>query len=160
MIGLLCELKAEVAQAQAEHRMALPTFRLEYYEQRYTQGLARGFAANPPPRPSEDKLVVKRGRRKQTKAKNLLDRLERQRLEVLRFGYNFAVPFDSNQAERDLRVMKLQQKISGSFRSREGADYFCRIRSYLSTMRKQGQQVFKVLVETFLGQPPLPQVLA
>lgn len=159
MISLLCELKAEVEQAQTEGLSALAATRLKYYEQVYTDVLASGKAANPPPLCSQAESECKRGRPKQTKAKNLLDRLERQRVEVLRFGYNFEVPFDNNQAERDLRMMKLQQKISGNFRSRAGADYFCRIRGYLSTMRKQGQQVFKVLVETFSGRPPLPQVL-
>jgi transposase len=76
----------------------------------------------------------------------------------LRFIHDLAVPFDNNQAERDLRMMKLKQKISGCFRSSKGALMFCRIRSYLSTLRKQGVNIWDAIVEIFMGCPmsPLP----
>ena len=86
-------------------------------------------------------------------ARNLLLRMQRRRDEVVRFLTDFAVPFDNNQAERDLRMVKLQQKTSGCFRTDEGARRFCRIRGYVSTMRKQGRGVLHALEGACKGKP-------
>jgi transposase len=67
--------------------------------------------------------------------------------------YDFAIPFDNNLAERDLRMIKLRQKISGGFRTLPGAEVFCRVRGYLSTLRKQGKNILTALESVFRGSP-------
>ena len=124
---------------------------------RYRALLAAGYAANPPPQRTAD--GPQRGRLKQSKARNLLDRLTTREDAVLAFLHDWHVPFDNNQAERDLRMLKVQQKISGTFRDPAGADAFCRLRGYISTLRKQARHVLTALELTFLGQPPLPCLL-
>jgi transposase len=116
---------------------------------RYQRLLADGHAANPPPR-------TRRGRRARSPAARLLARLEAHRAEVLRFLDDLRVPFTNNQAERDLRMVKLQQKISGCWRSLTGAEAFLAVRSYLSTARKQDTNPLDVLGQLFSGQPWLP----
>ena len=129
MRHLLVEIKNAVATAKQHGKIRLGVLQEVNFEGRYRQLLKQGFAANPPPAP----IPGKRGRPKQSAARNLLERLQNAEA-VLAFMYDFAVPFDNNQAERDIRMMKLQQKVSGCFRSRAGAEAFCRIRSYIGTL--------------------------
>lgn len=98
----------------------------------------------------------KRGKAKQHPGRNLLNRLRKHQQAVLLFLQRLEVPFDNNLAERDIRMVKVQQKVSGSFRSTDGAVFFCRIRGYLSTLRKQSLHVFSALEATLRGQPLLP----
>ena len=120
----------------------------------YFEILQQGFAAHRTQAPPPDAGIRKKpGRRKQDDAKNLLDALLARAEQVLAFLDDLAVPFSNNQAERDLRMMKVQQKISGTFRSAEGATAFCVIRSYLSTMRKQGRSRLAALAAVFQGSP-------
>lgn len=102
--------------------------------------------ANPP-------VADSRGRPKQTPARNLLERLETDQAKVLRFIQDFQVPFDNNQAERDIPMMKLKQKISGGFRSEVGAQIFGRIRGYLAMLKQQGYPLLDALEQLFLEHP-------
>lgn len=150
---LLSTIKTAVDEAREAGASHLPATQREAFEAHYQHLLEEGFAeeALKPPPPSGQ-----RGRKKQSKAKNLLDRLDQRREEVLAFMYDFTVPFDNNQAERDLRMVKVQQKVSGTFRTREGAQKFCRIRGYISTLKKQGKHVLSALRRLFSGSPVVP----
>ena len=154
MASLLLEIKRAVAQAQDDGLQQFPPEQQRAFERRYDTLLLHGFVMNPPPPPPKEK---KRGRRKQSPAKNLLDRLQKYKPQVLAFMYDFEVPFDNNLAERDVRMIKVKQKVSGAFRTLEGAQIFCDIRSYISTVRKQQRPVLQALTDAFLGQPFIPQ---
>jgi transposase len=153
LIRLLLSMKAAVAQARAAGQTALTPRQRAGFEAAYTRCLNAGLRANPPPKPTG-----KRGRPKQTPARNLLDRLVTHRAALLAFLHDFAVPFDNNQAERDLRMLKVKHKVSGCFRSPQGAAYFCRIRGYLSTLRKQDYSILDGLTSVFAGQPYMPRL--
>jgi transposase len=159
MILLLCTIHRQVSEAKEQAQSRLPAEQRQAFETRYQSILDQGFAANPILAPPLTTVPQKRGRPKQSPARNLLNRLQTNQTSVLGFMADFAVPFDNNQAERDIRMMKLKQKISGCFRSSDGARMFCRIRGYISTLRKQGSNVLDALIALFSGHPqfPLPQ---
>jgi transposase len=155
MKQLLVAIKQDVDTAKAQQQPALDPHQRADYEQRYGAILQAGLEEeqHAPPPPSGQ-----RGRKKQSKSKNLLDRLVKYREATLAFLHDFAVPFDNNLAERDLRMMKVKQKVSGCFRTTAGAHAFCRIRSYISTMKKQGHNVIAALKSVFVGAPLEPEV--
>jgi len=154
MIDCLLDIKDAVDQAR-ETTDHLPENQILEFETRYQKILDDGYTQNPlPPLPAQAKK--KRGRRKKTKPRNLLERLDRYRKEALAFMYDFNVPFDNNLGERDIRMMKVQQKISGQFRSEQGAKAFCRIRSYISTARKNAINAIDAIARVFEGTPFVP----
>lgn len=153
----LVSAKHAVTQAKAQGQTALPEKKQQQIERIYTQLIEAGLKANP--EPAEGWPKGKRGRPKKTKPRNLVERLAKYRRETLAFVYDFKVPFDNNLAERDIRMLKVQQKISGHFRSLEGAEQFCTIRSYTSTMRKQGVNVWTALGSVFAGDLLLPKTI-
>jgi transposase len=155
MKQLLLDIKRAVETAQVSQQTALESAQVTQYEQYYRAILEAGSdeeSKDPPPASGQ------RGPKKQRPSKNLLDRLTQYRAETLAFLYDFAVPFDNNLAERDLRMMKVKQKVSGCFRTTGGAHAFCRIRSYISTMKKQGHNVIAALKSVFSGTPLVPEV--
>jgi transposase len=145
---LLLEAKKEVK----NHQGQLPQDIRLRIETQYAQIIAAGYEyhATLPPLPRG-----KRGRRKQRVGKNLLDRLENKQSCILLFIYDFEVPFTNNLGEQDVRMNKVKQKISGCFRQFHGGEIFCRIRSYISTARKQGWKIWNSLTEAVSGEPRL-----
>lgn len=150
MKDLLLEMKTAVKEAKAAGQHELDVLALAGFHRRYEDVLACGYQANPPP------PKPKRGRPKQSPARNLLNRLSGRKWQVLAFLHDFTIPFDNNQAARDLRMIKVQQKVSGCFRTEAGVAIFCRIRSYLSTLRKQSMELLAALQQTMSGHPVLP----
>lgn len=122
---------------------------MKHYQEQYNTILEAAAKANPPPQQKNEHK--KRGKPKQSEPKNLLDRLRDYADETLAFMYDFNVPFDNNLAERDVRMIKVQQKISGTFRSEWGAKYFCRIRGYIATAKKQNLNVLDAIEASFLN---------
>ena len=152
MKRLLCDIKDEVASTPEQHT-ALPRDRRAHYEAKYDALIAQGFADNPAPPKTKPRPI---GRPKQSPAKNLLDRLHKHKAGVLAFMYDFRIPFDNNLVERDVRMIKVQQKVSGCFRTEDGAHIFCAIRSYISTARKHGLNAIDAIHNAFLEQPFIP----
>lgn len=152
----LLSAKQRVEQARLAGETALPPPKVAQIERLYDRLVTAALQANPPPPGGWPQ--GKRGRPKKTKPRNLAERFENRRPEVLAFVYDFKVPFDNNLAERDIRMLKVQQKISGCFRSQAGAEDFCTIRSYLSTMRKQGVRVWSALGSVFAGDILMPDL--
>jgi len=154
---LMLEIKAAVDTAKEKSKTKLSPQKIADFSARYDVLLKQGFRKNPVPK---NDSPPQRGRPKQSFAKNLLDRLFDHKEAVLAFMNDFKVPFDNNQAERDIRMMKVKQKISGGFRSTQGADIFCAIRGYISTARKNDQPVLDVLYAAFEERPYLPAFVA
>jgi transposase len=145
-------LLMELAKAVEDAGGCLPPDEAKRWRRRYRRLLKKAETECPPP--DENQRKGKRGSLKRSKARNLLERLRDFEQDVLRFMEVESVPF-TNQGENDLRMTKVQQKISGCFRSMEGAKIFCRVRSYLPICRKQGMTATQALTLLFQGKNPI-----
>ena len=148
----MAELLKEINNATYDAGGHLDAIASEVYRSRYRALLAEADIECPAP--DESQRNGRRGKLARSKSRNLLERLRDFEADVLRFMVEDEVPFSNNQAENDLRMTKVQQKISGCFRSWDGAKMFCRIRSYLSTCRKQGLTSSAALRLLFEGKSP------
>lgn len=152
MDQLLRELHLTVQQAKASGQDALDPLILAGYRAAYEQIITLGHRQHPP----DTNRTGQRGRIRQAPARNLLLRLDEYRQQVLRFAHDFGVPFDNNQAERDIRMIKIQQKISGCWRTTHGANRFLAIRAYLSTAAKNHEPITHALTALAARDPWLP----
>lgn len=153
---LLLKMKDAVAQAKTDAQAGLSEPIKNEFLCRYDKLVKKADRLNPPPPKTKVEAVAvaaKKNLVQQPTPRRLINRLQRRRDEVLRFMTDTSVPFDNNGSERDIRMVKLQQKISGCFRTADGARNFCRVRSYLSTARKQGHSLLSSLERAFHGKP-------
>ena len=156
MASLLVKIKRQIESLKDEGHSQMSENDIKVYELIYKEILEKGklecFEKS-------SKVLSKRtGKPLKTNAQRLLEKLEKYDIETLSFMYDFNIPFDNNLAERDIRMVKLRQKISGSFRGDNGGDWFCRIRSYASTCRKNGLDVMESLVNAIKGDPFMPSI--
>jgi transposase len=150
MIDLLLLAKEEVETYANANFDNLPNDVRLKIEEEYTRIIDIGFKYH---QSLPELPKGKRGKQKQRIGKNLLDRFKEKQDCVFRFMYDFSVPFTNNLAEQALRMMKVKLKISGCFRTHEGGEIFCRIRSYIATARKQGWKIWDSLVDAIKGCP-------
>lgn len=154
MIKCLLEIKHKTEKAREARQRQLSQRQIKYFERLYQSIVEKGYKANLLRDPPEGRN--KRGRPKKGKARCLVERFDIHCQKVLAFMYDFNVPFDNNLAERDIRMAKLKQKISGTFRSEDMAHDFCRIRSFISTVRKQSRKIIEAIGTIFSGSPFIP----
>jgi len=152
MMTLLLKIKKSVDLEKEKGGTSLSKRLLNKYEKEFAEIVRKGLKSSP----ARKKDPSKRGRTAQSSSRNLLTRLCSHKDSYLAFMHDFNVPFDNNLAERDIRMLKLYMKVSGCFRTFTGAEIFCRIRSYISTARKNNVNVFKSIQNAFRGNPFMP----
>jgi transposase len=152
MIGLILEMKEAVERHREKGEEKLSAYLGRKFSERYDELVREGKEQNP----QAEKDAGKRGRAKQSKARLLLERLEGYKEEYLRFSRDFRVPFDNNQAERDFRIAKVKQKVSGCFRSDSGAEAYAAIQSFIQTIHKHQLSIWEELVKVFQGSYSFP----
>ena len=146
MKALLLAVKTVVDKYKDAGIKKLSRYYCKKFEDEYRRIIAVGEAEAPLPPPSPDGKRVKRG-----KERCLLERFINLRTEIFRFAYDFSVPFDNNQAERDIRIVKVKEKVSGGFRTETGAVNFAKISSVIGTAIKQKLSAFKTIAGVFSG---------
>ena len=148
---LLIAMKKVKDKALAAGKDEVSYYHLHKFDKQYDEILKTAYEENPLPEPT----AKKRGRQKRSKVLNLICRLENYKASVCLFIRNLCVPFDNNQAERDLRMIKVKTKVSGCFRSEEGAQEYLTIMSYIGTAHKHGINAFTAIREALNGNPDI-----
>lgn len=145
---LLLGMKKVRDKALAKGKDEVSYYHLHKFDKKYDEIIKTAYAENPLP----EETTKKRGRKKKSKVLNLISRLENYKASVCLFINNLCVPFDNNQAERDLRMIKVKTKVSGCFRSKEGAQEYLTIMSYIGTAHKHGINAFTAIKEALNGK--------
>ncbi len=153
LADVLRGMRAVTTEWRTQRASCVPAEERVTWIAQYHDLLAQGFAAQPPPPIGAPGARRRRGRPKQSPAKNLLDALLLYSDRVLAFLDDLTIPFSNYQAERDLRMAKVQQKVAGTVRSEDGATAYCRLRSSLATMRNQGRNLLEALFAVFTNRP-------
>ena len=148
---LLLDMKKSRDEAVREHKDELNSHQLSQYDAEYDDIIKTAYEENPVP----ETTGKKRGRKKKSKVLNLICRLDNYKESVCLFAKNFSVPFDNNQAERDLRMVKVKTKVSGCFRSEEGAQEYLAIMSYIGCANKHHINSFTAIREALNGNPDI-----
>lgn len=148
-IDLLLEMKKVKDKAVEVGKETLSYYHYHKFDKRYDELIKQAREENPLPVTTEKK----RGRKKKGKILALVERLDNYKASVCLFIHNFMVPFDNNQAERDLRMIKVKTKVSGCFRSEEGARDYLKIMSYIGTAHKQGHNAYDAIRKAISGCP-------
>lgn len=144
---LLLAMKKVKDKAIANGKEALSYYHLHKFDKNYDEIIKKAYEENPLPEPA----TRKRGRKKKSKVLNLISRLDKYKASVCLFINNLSVPFDNNQAERDLRMIKVKTKVSGCFRSEDGAREYLTIMSYIGTAHKHKINAFTAIKEALNG---------
>ena len=131
----------------AKGKECMSTYYKNQFSLQYQELVAQGKAANPLP----ETIKKKRGRKKKGKILALIERLEQHKVSVCLFANDFSVPFDNNQAERDIRMVKVKTKVSGCFRTEDGAKDYLKIMSYVGTAHKHGFNAYEAIKNAFSG---------
>ena len=148
-IDLLLEMKKLKDKAVETGKESLSYYHYHKFDKRYNELIKQGREENPLPVVTEKK----RGRKKKGKILALIERLDNYKASVCLFIRNFNVPFDNNQAERDIRMIKVKTKVSGCFRTEEGARDYLKIMSYIGTAHKQGYNAYEAIKNAISGNP-------